>query len=343
MNQNILKIHSVAKHHDLVQMHYFNSTLNEEKIFNFLIYVIKNKQFTNNKFTTSHREINQFLGFKINNKSLKSSFIKMMGIVLELALLNKKKSSYKLSHFIKDIEYIDGEISIELSKDFISMVLNDKENYCKLNFALINSFKSKYTIRLYENIIRYTTNSNDFIHLPKMEIKTFKKLMGIEDKKYKRIAHLQGTVIDVAVHEINSKTDVEVSYELFKSGNTYTEILFLSRFKKNTINLIDNVFFYGNEKLLDFIDIFLPKYADKKVIGFIDNKKVYFYKTNNEGGKKLILQDKIGKTTLEPHISMEVLNACYYNRETFEWFEKPLYEEFLHFQKEKNSSEGFYK
>ena len=341
MKYNILKIHSIQKHHDLVQVYYENSTLNEEKIFNFLIYAIKNNKMIDNKFTTSHKEINNFLGFTINNQNLKNIFINMMKTILEVALLHKKKNSYKLTHFIKEVDYIGGNIIIELSTEYITMVLNDKDSYCKLNFALINNFKSKYTIRLYENIIRYTAKGDTFIHLPKMEINIFKKLMGITEDKYQRITHLKRSVIDIAVNEINAKTDIKVSYEFFKSGTTYEDILFHSKLNNKAKNILDSAFFASNEKLLDFIDIFLPKYADKKVVGFIDNKEVYFHKINNQGAKKLTFQDKYGKTILDMNIYIEVLTSCYHNRAKFKWFNKLIYEEFLYFQKEKKYQDNF--
>lgn len=320
MKNNILKISSVAKHHNLIQAYYENCGLNEQKIFNFLIYSIKNRTITDNDLITSYKEITDFLGYKINHKCLKNSFAKLMTIVLEVALLSKDKKAYKLTHFIEKVENENKVLNIKLSDEFISMILNDKKRYCYLNFALINKFKSKYTIRLYENIMRYMTRSNSFIHMPKMDINTFKKLMGITEKEYKRMSHFKASVLEVAVNEINNKTDIKISYELFKIGNTYTDILFHSKFKNLSANIVETALFYGNEKLLDFIDIFLPKYADNKVIGLIDNKEVYFQKINDYGGKKLVIKDTIGETTLNHHISMEILTSCYENREKFEWF-----------------------
>jgi len=338
---NILKISSVSKHHDLVQIHTPDLGLNEYKIFNFLIFCIREKKVKNNILLTTHQEINNFLGFTINNQQLKNNFIKIVGIVAELALLNKNKSSYKLTHFVKEVIHDNKIITIELSNDFLSLVLDNKKSFCRLNFILINSFKSKYSIRLYENIIRYMTRNNEFIHLPKMELNIFKKLMGIKDNQYKRISHLQGSVIDIAVNEINAKSDIKISYELFKSGNVYIDILFYSKFKENDKNIVDIALFYSNEKLLDFIDIFLAKYADKKVVGFIDNKEVYFYKTNKNGGKKLVMNDRVGTTILDTYISMEILYNCYVNRKSFEWFNSDLYELFLQKKSSENYAENF--
>jgi len=311
------------------------------KIFNFLIFCIREKKVKNNILLTTHQEINNFLGFTINNQQLKNNFIKIVGIVAELALVNKKKSSYKLTHFVKEVVHNNKIITIELSNDFLSLVLENKNSFCRLNFALINSFKSKYSIRLYENIMRYMTRNNEFIHLPKMELDIFKKLIGIKDNQYKRIAHLQGSVIDIAVNEINAKTEIKISYELFKSGNTYSDILFHSKFKNKSSNIVEMAFFSSNENLLNFIDIFLPKYADKKVVGFIDNKSVYFHKINKIGGKKLIINDKVGETTLDMHTSMEVLTNCYNNRKTFNWFDIEKYSLFCSKMEEKKYSEKF--
>jgi len=338
---NILKISSVSKHHDLVQIYTPDLGLNEYKIFNFLIFCIREKKVKNNILFTTHQDINKFLGFTINYKQLKHNFIKIMGIVAELAIVNKKEQNYTLEHLVRGFSRYKGEVKVILASDFLSLVLDNKDSFCRLNFALINNFKSKYSIRLYENIMRYMTRNNEFIHLPKMELYIFKKLMGIKDNQYKRIAHLQGSVIDIAVNEINAKTEIKISYELFKSGNTYTDILFHSKFKNKSSNIVEMAFFSSNENLLNFIDSFLPKYADKKVVGFIDNKSVYFHKINKIGGKKLIINDKVGETVLDLHTSMEVLTNCYNNRKTFDWFDSDKYSLFCSKMEEKKYSEKF--
>ena len=65
MKNNILKISSVLKHHDLIQIH---SSLgaNEQKIFNFIIFCIRYKRAKNGCINTSHSEINKFVGKKLN-------------------------------------------------------------------------------------------------------------------------------------------------------------------------------------------------------------------------------------------------------------------------------------
>jgi len=342
---NILKISSVSKHHDLVQIYTPDLGLNEYKILNFLIFCIREKKVKNNILLTTHQDINKFLGFTINHKQLKNNFIKIMKIVAELAIINKKKSSYKLTHFIKDVDNKNRVITIELSSEFLSLVLDNKDSFCSLNFALINSFKSKYTIRLYENLIRYIPKNNiqkrgKYSYFPKLELNIFKNLMGIEDNKYKRNSHLQASVIDVAVNEINTITDIKASYEIVKIANDYI-IDFDAKFKKKSSKYVEMAFFSSNENLLNFIDIFLPKYADKKVVGFIDNKSVYFHKINKIGGKKLIINDKVGETTLDMHTSMEVLTNCYNNRKTFDWFDSEKYSLFCSKMEEKKYSEKF--
>ena len=110
------------------------------------------------------------------------------------------------------------------------------------------------------------TRNSKFIHMPKMDIDTFRKLMGIKDNQYKRMAHLKSKVIDVAVNEINNnkKIDIEVKYGFFKSATKYTHILFTTNFKYEN-SPADTALFFDDKNLLTFVDKFLPKYADKKV------------------------------------------------------------------------------
>ena len=44
----------------------------------------------------------------------------------------------------------------------------------------------------------------------------FRRLMGIQPHQYKSYTMIRKRVLDVAVEEINSKTDIEVTYETEK-------------------------------------------------------------------------------------------------------------------------------
>lgn len=76
---------------------------------------------------------------------------------------------------------------------------------------IIRGLESKHSIVLYEFI-------KDYFKLGKIRctISDYRKLMGVQDDQYKNFAMLKKRTLDIAVNEINEKTDITISYALEK-------------------------------------------------------------------------------------------------------------------------------
>lgn len=93
--------------------------------------------------------------------------------------------------------------------------------YVRLNLLALRDLKSKHSIALYEFL-------QDYIKLGKYSCTTedFRLLMGIKAGQYKVFTLMKKRVLDVAVNEINEKTDMTVSYEVERYGRKITHIHF---------------------------------------------------------------------------------------------------------------------
>lgn len=93
--------------------------------------------------------------------------------------------------------------------------------YVKLNLFIHRDLTSKHSLALYEVL-------KDYQNIKKIEINVddLRKLVGLEDGQYKIFTMFKKRVIDVAVDEINEKTELQVSYELLKEGRKITSICF---------------------------------------------------------------------------------------------------------------------
>lgn len=91
--------------------------------------------------------------------------------------------------------------------------------YVVLDMLVLKGLKSKHAIALYEfakdyqKIGEYTCS-----------IEGFRKLMGVKPTQYKVFTMLKKRVLDVAVEEINDKTDVSIDYELENEGRRISAI-----------------------------------------------------------------------------------------------------------------------
>jgi len=83
--------------------------------------------------------------------------------------------------------------------------------FVTLDLMIIRGLESKHSIVLYEFI-------KDYFKLGKIRctISDYRKLMGVQDDQYKNFAMLKKRTLDIAVNEINEKTDITISYALEK-------------------------------------------------------------------------------------------------------------------------------
>ena len=82
-------------------------------------------------------------------------------------------------------------------------------------------------MRLYELLIQWKTAGKT----PVFELSLFRGQMGLNDDEYKIMGNFKLRVLDLAVNEINEKTDLTVSYTQEKRGRTITGFKFTVRRK----------------------------------------------------------------------------------------------------------------
>jgi plasmid replication initiation protein len=97
----------------------------------------------------------------------------------------------------------------------------------KYTILMLNNFfglKNKYSLHMYMycKILQNKYTKEGSI---KSSVNLFKEDLKIE-KKYRSFTTLKTYVLDVISEEINSLTDLKFSYELIKSGRSYSDIIF---------------------------------------------------------------------------------------------------------------------
>ena len=69
---------------------------------------------------------------------------------------------------------------------------------------------------------------------PVFELNNFRDQLGIGVNEYQRMHHFKARVLELAVDEISSKTDITVDYEQHKKGRVITGFSFKFKQKKKT-------------------------------------------------------------------------------------------------------------
>ncbi len=86
----------------------------------------------------------------------------------------------------------------------------------------IADMTSMYSIRLYELLNQWKTAKKT----PVFKLDIFRGQLGIGINEYKRMSDFKRRVLDLAVDEINEKSDLKVSYEQEKQGSVITGFKF---------------------------------------------------------------------------------------------------------------------
>jgi plasmid replication initiation protein len=137
-----------------------------------------------------------------------------------------------VSRWVNEVTYVNdkGMVVMYLNRNVISMISRLQANFTQYLLEQVSEFKSKYSIRLYELLIKY----RDIETSKKYEIAELRSKLGLEDTEYSTMSNFKSRVLDVAIKEINDKADIQIKYEQFKEGRTISHILFKFIKKKET-------------------------------------------------------------------------------------------------------------
>ena len=218
MNENKIVI---RKHRAIIQM--TNVKAVQRKSYNILLKKAYDQK-GNDLFEVSLSELKEIAGIKdTSNKNLKQSIIDLMKTIVQMDIINGSPDHWKAVPLLGETEIENGTVYFDLPRS-IKSALYDPDRYAAIDLSIIKGLRSKYAIALYELARDYEKKE-----IPKMKIESFRKLMGVEDNKYKNFADLKRSVIDKAIGEINELSSINftMSVEPIKGyGRAIKELKF---------------------------------------------------------------------------------------------------------------------
>ncbi len=221
----------------------------QRKFYNALLYTAKQdlkKDINKNEFTVTLTDLKTMLR-KDGEADKNNSYY-----IAKLKELKRKDAEYNILGKDQNDWDIEGIVSLvsdlrikkhkktdrvvitfELA-NIIKRALIDPEGiYANINLVIVAGLKSRYAIILYELIKDY-----EKVQIPEMTIEDFRKLFNVENK-YPKMPDLKRWVLEPAIRELNENENVDflVSYELKKTGKTYTHIKFYVKPKPKKVKL----------------------------------------------------------------------------------------------------------
>jgi plasmid replication initiation protein len=209
-------------------------TLMQRKICNILLFNAIEKINDQDIHEIPIRQLCSLVGYNSNDsKQIKVAIKSLISVVMEWNLLEDSKYlnevdypedaiTWNASSLLAGASIRNGIISYSYSPQMKS-VLSSLDIYGRINLFVQAKFNSTYSLVLYENCVRFK-NIKQTAWLP---IDLFRSLMGVPPNKYPSFKEFKRSVINVAVDEINKKSDIYIEPQFKKAGRNIAAVQFL--------------------------------------------------------------------------------------------------------------------
>ncbi|MGP4735049.1 RepB family plasmid replication initiator protein, partial [Psychrobacter sp. 1Y6] len=182
------------------------------------------------------------------------------------------------SRWIQQVTYLDDEGAIELVFTLavvkgISRINGAEDFFTSYLLEQTASMDSIYSVRLYELLVQWKQAKNT----PMFELERFRDQLGVESSEYKRMGNFKLRVLDLAVQEINEKTDIKVGYEQVKKGRTIIGFKFKVSDKEKPKNTQNST----NGRSSNTSDMFTIEGLSDKQLGRIARNPIFIADYND--------------------------------------------------------------
>lgn len=145
------------------------------------------------------------------------------------------------SRWISQVKYLDNEGAIEIVftpavVQGISRINGVKEFFTQYLLSQTSQLKSVYSTRLYELLIQWRSTGKT----PVVNLQDFRAQLGLDENQYKLMSDFKKRVLDLAVNDINEKTDIKVTYQQHKNGRLISGFSFSFKQKKLATQSIES-------------------------------------------------------------------------------------------------------
>lgn len=247
-SESVLKKHVAAIHCST------GLTLIQRKMSNALLFHAFPNLMTEEEHTITISQICKIIGYNSYNYELiKSSLRALMTTLIEWNVTNEDLQSedWSASTIISGVRLADNHCTYSYSPH-IKRLLSNPSIYGQINLIIQAQFKSNYGLALYENCVRYKGLSST----KWMDYQVFRKLMGVEEGKYHIFRDFKKRVLDRAVLEVNTYSDLTIEYELKSEKRNVKLIRFLIQQKEK------------KKKLGSKLNYVIPEFSDAEKILF---------------------------------------------------------------------------
>jgi plasmid replication initiation protein len=166
------------------------------------------------------------------------------GVILEaetnlferrFTFIDEKDGKPVKSRWVQQVKYLDAEGAIEII--FTAAVIEEIKRidgsqtpFTEYLLQQISDLSSVYATRLYELLIQWKAVGKT----PVFELNQFREQLGLGVNEYDRMYDFKKRILDLAITQINTHTDITAIYEQHKRGRVITGFSFT--FKQKSVS-----------------------------------------------------------------------------------------------------------
>lgn len=219
MTDNIRKI---VKDNDLIQKTKYNLNIEEQKILAYIISMIEPNEQSLKEVEIKASDFLNMCGSNnlggANYKYLRETIQNLKNKSFWL----KKGHEWCLLSWIRRV-YMDTEAGItkiELDPILEEYLVGLYTKFTTYELRIVMKLKSSYSFRMYELLKSYENIKCPLIY----DVATLREYLGLEENKYAIYSEFKRNVLEVAVREINQKTDLNIQYQQIRHGRMIEKI-----------------------------------------------------------------------------------------------------------------------
>ena len=250
----------------------FNLSLVEQRIM--LMAIVHGRDITNlTTDTPIEIKVSDYIEqFKANGNNV-YKIIKDATVTLkrrEFSYLDRYKGldGYSTVNWVNKATYLpnEGMVVLYFSKEVVELTNMLSEQFTRYYLHQVSKFKSKYSIRLYEILVKWISVGKT----EKYETASLRSKLGVGEDEYTTMSNFKTNVLNKALKEINDHSNLNVKCEQYKNGRVVAGFQFFFKLKESEKLVIDSgkkvkltekqILFFANKLAYD--DAFASKHAE---------------------------------------------------------------------------------
>jgi plasmid replication initiation protein len=157
------------------------------------------------------------------------------------------------SRWVQKVAYIDDAATLELvfSVEVVPLITELEKHFTSYELEQVSALTSAYAVRLYELLIAWRSQGKTPVIVlavrlyelliawrsqgktPVIVLEEFRQQLGVGVDEHNRMGNFKAKVLDTALHQINTHTDITAAYEQHKAGRVITGFSFTLKQKNS--------------------------------------------------------------------------------------------------------------